>query len=80
MSHSSDSPIIHEYRGHQLVLKFDWEKPNDQSPAAAHILKSSDVPGFANTVADLHGPWTDYQSAIAEAMALAERWIDSQMP
>lgn len=30
MTHSSDLPITHEYRGHQLVLKFGWEKPNDQ--------------------------------------------------
>jgi hypothetical protein len=80
MSHSLDAPITHEYRGHKLVVKFDWEKPNDDSPAAAHVLEEGGIPGLADTVAELPGPWPDYQSALAEAMAVAERWIDSQLP
>ncbi|CAI8791806.1 HicB family protein [Pseudomonas jessenii] len=80
MSHNLDAPIVHEYRGHLLFIKFDWAKPNDDSPFAAHILQSSEVAGLANTVADLPGPWTDYQTALAEGMAAAERWVDSQLP
>ena len=80
MSHSLDRPITHEYRGHQLFVKFDWGRPNDETPVAAHVVESSEIPGFANTVADLSGPWPDYQAALAEAVATAERWIDSQLP
>ncbi|MFQ6345979.1 hypothetical protein ACQRBV_22885 [Pseudomonas sp. R11F] len=77
MSHSLDTPIAHEYRGHRLFLKFDWNRPNDETPVAAHVIESSDIPGYANTVADLSGPWRDYQNALAEAIATAERWVDS---
>ena len=80
MSHNLDTPLVHEYRGHQLFVKFGWDKPNDESPMTAHILENSAVDGLANTVADLSGPWADYHSALAEAMAAAERWIDSQLP
>jgi hypothetical protein len=80
MPYSQGAPIAHEYRGCQLFLKFDWQKPNDKIPFAVHVLENSEVPGLANTVADLPGPWTDYQSALAEAIAAAERWIDSQLP
>ncbi len=41
MSHGVDVPIIHEYRGHKLVVKFDWDRPNDQSPTAAHATARS---------------------------------------
>lgn len=80
MSHSLDRPIAHEYRGHEVIIKFDWDKPNDDAPVAAHVIEASEVSGFANTVADLSGPWKDYQSALAEALATAERWVDSQLP
>ncbi|OOH81310.1 hypothetical protein BOW65_09520 [Pseudomonas koreensis] len=80
MSHSLDRPIAHEYRGHELFIKFDWDKPNDEVPVSAHVVEASEVPGFANTVADLPGPWEDYPSALADAMATAERWVDSQLP
>jgi hypothetical protein len=26
------------------------------------------------------GPWPDYPTALDDAMAAAERWIDSQLP
>lgn len=80
MSHGLDTPIAHEYRGQKLVLKFDWGRPNDDSPVAAHVLEESGIQGLANTVAQLRGPWPDYPSALAEAMKVAERWIDSQLP
>lgn len=80
MSHGLDVPITHEYRGHKLVVKFDWDRPNDQSPTAAHVLAESGVHGLADTVADLQGPWRDYPSALAEAIAAAECWIDGQLP
>lgn len=79
MSHSLDVPIVHEYRGHKLVVKFDWDRPNDPSPTAAHVLAESEGRGLADTVAELPGPWPDYPSALAEAMAAAECWIDSQL-
>jgi hypothetical protein len=78
--HNLDRPVTHKYRGHQLFLKFDWEKPNDAAPSAAHVLEKSEVPGLANTVADIIGPWPDYRSALAEAISAGERWIDSQSP
>ena len=80
MSHNLEAPVVHKYRGYQLFVKFDWDKPNDESPVAAHILEHGAVDGLANTVADLAGPWIDYHSALAEAMATAERWVDSQFP
>lgn len=80
MPHSHNKPITHDYRGHRLFVKFDWNRPNDETPVAAHVVESSEIPGFANTVADLPGPWPDYQAALAEAVAAAERWIDSQLP
>ena len=80
MSHTMDRPIAHQYRGHELFIKFDWNKPNDEVPVAVHVVEASEVPSFANTVADLSGPWEDYQSALAEALATAERWVDSQLP
>lgn len=80
MPHGLDVPITHEYRGHNLVVKFDWNRPNDPSPTAAHVLAESGVQGLADTVAELPGPWPDYPCALADAMAAAERWIDSQLP
>jgi len=80
MSHGLDVPITHEYRGRKLVVKFDWDRPNDTSPTAARVLAESGIHGLANNVAELPGPWPDYPSALAEAMAAAERWIDSQLP
>ena len=80
MSHSLDRPIAHEYRGRELFIKFDWDKPNDEAPLGVHIIETNEDPGFANTVDDLSGPWEDYQSALAEALATAERWVDSQLP
>lgn len=79
MSHNMDMPITHQYCGHQLFLKFDWAKPNDLTPLAAHVLVHCDVPGLASTVAELHGPWASYHDAVAEAIAVGERWVDSQL-
>lgn len=79
MSHSLDMPITHEYRGHHVVVKFEWVKPNDDAPVAAHVLAYCDVPGLASTVAELDGPWESYHDALAEAMSVGELWIDSQM-
>lgn len=80
MSHTIDLPVAYHYRGKEVFLKFDWDKPNDESPVAAHVLEEGSVVGLASTVADLTGPWNDYQSALTEAKVAAERWIDSQMP
>ncbi|AZF05662.1 hypothetical protein [Pseudomonas sp. R5-89-07] len=80
MSHNLDTPIPHEYRGHKVVLKFEWTRPNDDSPASAHILEDGAVKGLAEKVAELHGPWADYPSALSDAIEVAERWIDSQLP
>lgn len=79
MSHSLDMPITHEYCGHHVVVKFTWDKPNDDSPVVAHVLTYCDVPGLASEVAELRGPWASYHSALAEAMSVGERWIDSQL-
>lgn len=80
MSHNLDSPIAHEYRGHQLFVKFDWAKPNDDTPIAAFILQDSQVQGLADTIGVLTGPWPDYYYALAEAISVGERFIDSQLP
>ncbi len=79
MSHNLDLPIVREYHGHELFLKFDWEKPNDLAPIAARVLVNCDVPGLASTVGELHGPWANYLDAVAEAIAVGERWVDSQL-
>jgi hypothetical protein len=56
MSHGWDAPITLEYRGHKLVVKFDWEKPNNDSPVAAQVIEEGRIPGLAHSVADL--PWS----------------------
>ena len=80
MSHNFDAPIAHAYRGHVMFLKFDWRRPNDQSPVAAKIIEPAPINGLGEVAAKLEGPWPDYPAALVDAMAAAERWIDSQLP
>ncbi|MEJ5280640.1 hypothetical protein WH299_15330 [Pseudomonas sp. MYb541] len=80
MSHQIDVPIAHAYRGHTMFLKFDWRRPNDDAPVAAKIIEPAPIDGLGEVAAVLEGPWPDYPAALGEAMAAAERWIDSQQP
>ena len=80
VSHNFDAPIAHAYRGHVIFLKFDWRRPNDQSPVAAKIIEAAPINGLGEVAAELEGPWPDYPAALDDAMAAAERWIDSQLP
>lgn len=80
MSHNLDVPIAHKYRGHIIFLKFDWSRPNDKAPASAKIIEPAPIDGMGGVAAELLGPWPDYPTALADAMAAAERWIDSQLP
>ena len=80
MSHNFDAPIAHAYRGHVMFLKFDWRRPNDQSPVAAKIIEPAPINGLGEVAAELVGPGPDYPAALDDAMAAAERWIDSQLP
>ncbi|WP_177333543.1 hypothetical protein [Pseudomonas sp. NBRC 111138] len=79
VSHNFDAPIAHAYRGHVIFLKFDWRRPNDQSPVAAKIIEAAPINGLGEVAAELEGPWPDYPAALDDAMAAAERWIDSQL-
>lgn len=74
-----DVPIAHAYRGHTIFLKFDWLRPNDDAPACAKIIEPGAVDGLGEVAAELSGPWPDYPAALDEAMAAAERWVDSQL-
>ncbi|CRM70475.1 hypothetical protein [Pseudomonas sp. 58 R 12] len=80
MSHHLDVPIAHAYRGHTMFLKFDWRRPNDEAPVAAKIIEAAPIDGLGEVAAELIGPWPDYPAALDEAIAAAERWIDSQLP
>lgn len=80
VSHNLDAPIAHAYRGHLMFLKFDWRRPNDDAPVAAKIIEPAPINGLGEVAAELKGSWPDYPSALNEAMAAAERWIDSQLP
>ncbi|MDF3188087.1 hypothetical protein [Pseudomonas paracarnis] len=80
VSHNFDVPIAHAYRGHVIFLKFDWLRPNDESPVAAKIIEPAPIDGLGEVAAKLEGPWPDYPAALDDAMAAAERWIDSQLP
>ncbi|HJH21651.1 MULTISPECIES: hypothetical protein [Pseudomonas] len=80
VSHNFDAPIAHAYRGHVMFLKFDWRRPNDQSPVAAKVIEPAPISGLGEVAAELKGPWPDYPAALDDAMAAAERWIDSQLP
>mgnify|MGYP000651408859 FL=1 len=80
MSHNLDAPIAHSYRGHVMFLKFDWRRPNDDVPVAAKIIEPAPINGLGEVAAELKGPWPDYPAALSEAMAAAERWVDSQLP
>lgn len=80
MSHIRDVPIEHEYRGQKVFLKFEWERPNDVAPVLFRVIESSEIPGYGNVAAENAGPWEDYQAALSDAMAAAERWIDCQLP
>ena len=79
VSHNFDAPIAHAYRGHVMFLKFDWRRPNDAAPVSAWIIESASIHGLGEVAAELSGPWTDYPAALGEAMAAAERWVDSQL-
>jgi len=78
--HNLDVPIAHEYRGHTVFLKFIWKRPNDLAPESAKIIEPVQIHGMGEVAAELSGPWTDYPSALDEAMSAAERWVDSQLP
>lgn len=80
MPHQLDLPIAHAYRGHTMILKFDWRRPNDEAPVAAKVIEPAPIDGLGEVAAELTGPWPDYPAALDEAMAAAERWIDSQLP
>jgi hypothetical protein len=80
VSHNLDVPVVHAYRGHTLFLKFEWRRPNDDVPAFARIIEPAAVAGLGEVAAELTGPWPDYPAALGDAMAAAERWIDSQLP
>ncbi|MBC8783647.1 hypothetical protein [Pseudomonas fluorescens] len=80
VSHNFDAPIAHAYRGHVMFLKFDWRRPNDGSPVAATIIEPAPIDDLGEIAAELKGPWPDYPTALDDAMAAAERWIDSQLP
>lgn len=80
MSHQMDVPLAHHYRGRDVFVKFDWQKPNDEAPIAAHVVAKGQVEGLGKVAVELNGPWEDYQQAIADAVKAAEDWIDQQMP
>jgi hypothetical protein len=80
VSHNLDAPIAHAYRGHVIFLKFDWRRPNDDAPVAAKIIEPAPIDGLGEVAAELSGPWPDFPSALDDAMAAAERWVDSQLP
>ena len=80
VSHNLDAPIAHAYRGQTMFLKFVWRRPNDKAPVAAKIIEPAPIHGLGEVAAELMGPWPDYPAAIDEAMAAAERWVDSQLP
>jgi hypothetical protein len=75
-----DLPIVHHYRGKDVFVKFDWQKPNDEVPSAVHLITEGQVDGLGIGAIDLIGPWDDYPSALADAMAMAEQWINNQLP
>ncbi|MCF3193489.1 MULTISPECIES: hypothetical protein [Pseudomonas] len=79
MSHNLDIPITHVYRGHTIFLKFDWARPNNLAPESAKVIQAGAINGMGEIAAELVGPWADYHSAVEEAIAAAERWIDSQL-
>lgn len=80
MPHQLDVPIAHTYRGQTMFLKFVWRRPNDNAPVAAKIIEQAPIHGLGEVAAELMGPWPDYPAALDEAMAAAERWVDSQLP
>lgn len=80
VSHTADIPIAHVYRGRTMFLKFEWNRPNDEVPSSAKIIEPAPIDGLGEVAAELTGPWPDYPAALSEAMAAAERWVDSQLP
>nr|WP_218174264.1 hypothetical protein [Pseudomonas tolaasii] len=63
-----------------MFLKFAWNRPNDDAPAAAKVIEPAPIDGMGEVAAELEGPWPDYAAALDDAMVAAERWIDSQLP
>jgi hypothetical protein len=80
MSHALDNPVEYVYRGREMVIKFEWTRPNDEVPMKAKVIQPSEIHGLGEVVAELSGPWDDYQSVLQDAIAAAECWIDSQFP
>ena len=76
MSHLMDLPLVHNYRGRNFIVKFGWQKPNDQIPAAARVVIEGDIKGLGEIAFELAGPWDDYQQAASEAIRAAEDWVD----
>lgn len=79
MPHIMQAPIVHKFRNVTVHVKFEWDRPNDESPKAAHVVEDGKISGYGSAVAKLTGPWPDYQSALEEAISVADRWIDSQL-
>jgi len=79
VSHLMDVPIEHEFQGQKVFLKLEWRHPNDRIPVAVRVVQPSEILGLGEVAAELSGPWDDYQAAITDAKAAAERWICSQM-
>jgi hypothetical protein len=63
-----------------MILKFDWRRPNDDAPVAAKIIEPAPIDGLGEVAAELTGPSPDYPAALDDAVAAAERWVDSQLP
>ena len=67
-----DVPLAHHYRGKDVFVKFDWQKPNDEAPTAAHVIAQCEVEVLGKVAVDLDGSWDDFQQAIADAVKAAE--------
>lgn len=79
MSHTMEAPIVHRFRDVTVYLKFQWGKPNDESPRAALVVEDREISGYGHAVAELTGPWADYQSALEATILVADQWIDNHL-
>ncbi|WP_430444891.1 MAG: hypothetical protein ACQZ2J_27715 [Pseudomonas piscis] len=80
MPHDLDVPVVHKHRGQTVFLKFEWDRPNDDVPAAVRVIQANQLHGVGDVAAELRGPWPGYQAALDEGIEAAERWINSQLP
>lgn len=79
MPHDLDAPLVHEYQGRKLLVKFEWEHPNDDIPMLARVVTEGEVRGMGELVVELKGPWRDYHHAMTEATRAAELWVDGEL-